>query len=774
MKVNRKVIFLCVLTVEVILLGLLCLERLKSHENDQLEYTADMLAMAQENESGVEVRDGIAQINGAVDQGTDRRIITPNFIMNRGIYAVSVQYSSVTSAVSSVGCRSQAVYDGDYPWIHSESVLLTNNSTNVEYFVHVSKNNTDVKIKNIMDDGVYDPIQIDKITITYLNGRSAVVDAILFLLLCGTVDVILYFYLFRRQELGIWLQKYGLTAAALCALLFIVELPMTMNYLPKGYDMRFHYYRLYTISEGLRDGIFPVKIQPEWFSGYGYATGIFYGDLLLYFPAALYLLGFSMGTAYKSYILLINVLTIANSYLCFKTISKDKYIALFGTVVYSSFLHRLVALYTRAALGAFTALAFLPLVLLGLWAVYYGEEKEYKRGWVFLVIGASGIIESHLLGTLMTVLFAAIFMITSLKLTFRRRTALALGKAALGCVMANLFYIVPFLDTYRSMILAVDDYTGNKPVYYNSAFLSQLFSTSYNAIADVKQDLSGMLQDMPMSVGPVSGLVILAAVCYLIRYHIRGKKENGLLAKLLVLTFLSLWMSTDLFPYMWLDEYCPALYAGLKKFEFAWRFLAMASTLITLLYLALMEKAKALFGRKKTLAAGAIVCMLFCYQGTDYLFQYNNLMIPFEYEDSFRDLTVRAIYDGAYLPQGTDFQKMTPTLLLPEGQNVSAAITARTGTAMDIQLENHAESAAYVELPLLYYQGYRAQSDAGLLAVSAGENNRLRVSVPEGFNGSVNVSFAEPWYWRGAEIFSLLFWVGLSGYLFIMTRKKRI
>lgn len=54
--------------------------------------------------------------------------------------------------------------------------------------------------------------------------------------------------------------------------------------------------------------------------------------------------------------MLINVLTIGNSYLCFKTVSKDKYIAPFGTVVYSSFLHRLAALYTRAALGKAKAL----------------------------------------------------------------------------------------------------------------------------------------------------------------------------------------------------------------------------------------------------------------------------------------------------------------------------------------------------------------------------------------------------------------------------------
>lgn len=231
------------------------------------------------------------------------------------------------------------------------------------------------------------------------------------------------------------------------------------------------------------------------------------------------------------------------------------------------------------------------------------------------------------------------------------------------------------------------------------------------------------------------------------------------------MTFISLWMSTNLFPYMWLDEYCPALYAGLKKFEFAWRFLAVSSTLITLMYVVLMAKAKELLGRKKALAVGAVVCMLFCYQGADYLFQYNNLMIPFEYEDSFRDLTVRAVYDGAYLPQGTDFLEMTPEIKTPEGGAVKASLAARTGTKMDVMIENQGDAEAYVELPVLYYQGYHAKSDTGELSVTAGDNNRLRVAVPTGFNGMIKVSFAEPWYWRSAEIISLLFWVCLIGYL---------
>lgn len=770
MNAKRKILLSGILAAEVVLLLIVCAGRLKSSENDQFEYSADMLSMAQDKEEGLEMREAAYIDSG--DQGSNRRIITPVFTARRGVYAVSVQYQSITSSVSSEGCRSQAVYDGEYPWIRSESVLLTNNGTNVTYFMYAVKNNTDVKIKNIMDDGIYDSIQIDQITVTYLNGRSAVVDAIVLLMIFGIFDVLLYFYVYHKMALGIWLQKNGLIVVGLCALLFVVELPMTMNYLPKGYDMRFHYYRIYSIAEGLRDRVFPVKIQPEWFNGYGYATGIFYGDLLLYIPAVLYLLGFSMATAYKFYIFLINVTTIATSYFCLKTVSKDKYIGLFGTVIYTTFLHRLVALYTRAALGAFTALAFLPLVLLGMWAIYYGEEEEHRKGWIYLVIGATGIIESHLLGTLMTVLFVVLFMVFSPGLTLQKKNGLALGKAVTGCLLANLFYVVPFLDTYRSMTLAVDDYTGNMPLYFNSAFISQLFSTSFNAIADVKEDLYGMHQDMPMSVGPVSGIVILAVICFLICYRDKSKKKNGLLIKLLIMTFISLWLSTNLFPYMWLDEYCPVIYSGLKKFEFSWRFLAMASTFITLLYVGLMVKAKALFDKKKIMIVGAVVCLLFCYQGASYLFQYNNLMIPFEYEDSFRDLTVRAIYDGAYLPQGTNFLEMASTIKSSEEELMDVSVVARSGTRMEVMVDNHTNAEAYIELPILNYHGYRAKSDAGELPVSTGENNRLRVSVPSEFNGVVRVAFVEPWYWRASEIISLLFWIGLVGYLLAGREKK--
>ena len=278
MKGKRGTIFAGILIAEVLALILTCACRLRRGENDQVEYPAQALTMARENGNGMVECSQRAEI-GREDQGKNRRIITPDLSMRRGVYAVSVDYVTDTRSHSSEGCHSQAVCEDEYPWIRSESVMLTDRSVNAEYFVYVAKDNTDVKIKNIMDDKCSAQVQIQSITVTYLKGRSALRDGAVLLMLFGLADLVLYLYLFRRQAAALWIRKNYLVALGFVVLLFLTQLPMTMNYVPKGYDMRFHYYRIYTIAEGLRDGSFPVKIQPEWFNGYGYATGVFYGDV---------------------------------------------------------------------------------------------------------------------------------------------------------------------------------------------------------------------------------------------------------------------------------------------------------------------------------------------------------------------------------------------------------------------------------------------------------------------------------------------------------------
>ena len=68
-----------------------------------------------------------------------------------------------------------------------------------------------------------------------------------------------------------------------------------------------------------------------------------------------------------------------------------------------------------------------------------------------------------------------------------------------------------------------------------------------------------------------------------------------------------------------------------------------------------------------------------------------------------------------------------------------------------------------MEVPLLYYKGYRAYDiDTGEeLEAYLGENFAVTVTIPAGFDGEVLVRFVPPWYWRLGEIISLISAVGL-------------
>ena len=764
MKKKKEIWILLLFVIEIVFLLLSCAKTMRGQRANTINYLSDEFIVAQDSEGDCEIIEGNSINNSHT--GINRRIVSPSFTLNKGIYQVTVSYQTNTSAGSQIGSYSKITDDGEYSWLESEEVRLTNKGQSEQFRVYIKKNNTDVKFKTIMDDGCENTIQIDQVTITYLNGRSLITDILKWLLGFAAVNVIFYLFVIKKDSFLIWLNTNdnGVVLLGLLVTLFIAELPMTMNYIPKGYDLRFHYYRVYSIAQGLADGIFPVKVQPEWLNGYGYPTGVFYGDILLYLPAVLYAIGFSLATAYKVYVLFINAITILISYYCFRKISKNNYIGLMGCAAYTLSLHRLVATYTRAAVGAYSAMVFLPLVILGLWAIYYADEKEYKKGWFYLMVGATGILETQILGTVMTAMFAVVFMLVSYKKTFTKRTLMALLKTAVGSILLNLYFLVPFLDMYGSMKLRVGE--EHRLIYYFSAFVSQLFSTAYNAAGDVREDLSGMYYDMPMSLGPVAGVIIIAALVYLFI----SKKKYGKKIIITLLLFItgSIWMATNLFPYKWLLADAPFIYSFIEKFEFAWRFLAISTILIVSLFVALLVNAQKEFSKKCVMLMGGIICAFYCYQGADYLFKYNNTMIPFEYEKSFDELTVGAVYDGQYLPEGFDenIVNLYPGITVSDSETVLVDIIERRQLSYHVVVKNLLQKDAYIELPLLNYKGYSAVSGKEKLLLSSGDNFRVRVALPEEFEGEIKVFYQEPWYWRLAEIISLITMILFIGYVY--------
>ena len=146
----------------------------------------------------------------------------------------------------------------------------------------------------------------------------------------------------------------GADRTVLRALVLLVvgcSIPLAVDYLfLNSHDLYFHLMRIEGIRAGLENGMFPVRIQPGWLNGHGYAASVFYGDFFLYVPALLRYFGVSVQAAYKCYVVMIHMLTVGISYYSFSRMSRPR-IGLVCTVLYSLNIYRLTCIYTRAAVG---------------------------------------------------------------------------------------------------------------------------------------------------------------------------------------------------------------------------------------------------------------------------------------------------------------------------------------------------------------------------------------------------------------------------------------
>lgn len=81
-----------------------------------------------------------------------------------------------------------------------------------------------------------------------------------------------------------------------------------------------------------------------------------------------------------------------------------------------------------------------------------------------------------------------------------------------------------------------------------------------------------------------------------------------------------------------------------------------------------------------------------------------------------------------------------------------------------IYCENNSQERGEIEVPLLYYKGYAACDDTSgeKLEVGPGTNNQVKIVLQPGYKGSIELKFAEPMYWRIAEIISLVFIAGTA------------
>jgi hypothetical protein len=362
----RKIIFRIIVILEIAATLVICYVMLQPR--NQISFSASDLLL---RKAGTNLGNG-SEITASM-KGNDRQIYTPERFLDNGIYKVTVFYQTKGTEELTIDdydskpevwsiaedTENQARYT-----VESDRNKLHSYVSELSYRIYVHEHSTGVSIQNRVSDESSASLRINKIDIQFMNIQSMIYYLIRFIFWTILIDLIIAAMLFYAGRMQNLFRTKGIILIGLAVILLLLEVPMSLDYVTYGHDITFHCYRIRSIAEGLSEGVFPVKVQPGWMNGYGYCAGVMYGDMFLYFPAAMYAIGFPMHFCYKMYVFLVNLATVILSYLSFRKISGDKYIGLMGSAVYSLSLYRLCDLYSRAAVGEYTAMVFTPVIVL--------------------------------------------------------------------------------------------------------------------------------------------------------------------------------------------------------------------------------------------------------------------------------------------------------------------------------------------------------------------------------------------------------------------------
>ena len=690
--------------------------------------------------------------------------------LETGIYDITVDYAApLYHDHYTITCEYEKD-GGYYPAVYAEPHTLRSMSESLTYRIWVNSRLDNLKVKincgsktgDVFDLWQGSAFYVDKIEIARDYRRTVLYKGLRFLLLLILIDGSLLIY-WNRKRVGEKLCGNFYVLLGLACVFMVSSLSVFGKFSVGHHDIPFHYSRIIGLAEGLSSGAFPVKIQPGWLWGYGYAASVCYGDLFLYIPAVLYIMGVPIIHTYKVYILLCNAGTLLIAYFCYQKISGNKYVGVACTALYCFSITRLLNIYLRTAVGEYTAFMFLPLVLLGVRQIYLEEEKTFKSGGLFLCVGMTGVIQSHVISTEMTCIFIGL----SVLLTIHRmsgRIFVMLVKSALAALCLNLGFLLPLLD-YSTDALKVFAKRSSYGIQQAGLSLYELFSVNSTGMGEWKDALVGLEGRIPESLGIAVLIVLLLTVMVAAKcreWEPAAKKEFFLS---IVLSGIALWMTTYYFPYNRLAA-VPGLRSIFASMQFPWRFLSVAAPLLTYMAGLALVKAGQMLGKQKMYGILILICAVGAFQALYCMDMLNRTedmnQVYYDYRDNRSHSWIAS--GGEYLLTGTNTYQ-TGFEQDVVGENVQLGVSERKGT--QIQVACKAEENARVIFPLFAYKYYQCMDvqTGERFPVMRGSNNRIEVELPDNYQGTLKVCFVEPWYWRAAEIVSLITLVWLIVYI---------
>ena len=450
-----------------------------------------------------------------------------------------------------------------------------------------------------------------------------------------------------------------------------------------------------------------------------------------------------LGMCYQIYILLNHILTIAFSYICFKAMTKDDKYILLGVFIYTLAPYRLINIYTRAAVGEFTAMTFLPLVVLGFWNIY-AKDKWNIRDCCPLIIGLSGIFQSHVISTVMVAIFIGLFCILEWRKTLQPKRLLCLAKTVAITLLVNVWFLIPMLDS-MSMDIKSTSRVGvmQEQGLYPIQWIGLFFSAVGKSLKNTTQEEMGFSLGLPICIG-----IGVALYVYAKRKEISVHNKTRMTMVCLGLGLVAVAFTSRFFPWDILGDRCSIISKYFCMIQYPWRYLAIATILLTVATISALGIVESRV-KQTTIRVliGSIVLSTVISVG--YYFQ------QFTYESAAyciltdNDRSLFYIGNEEYLLSGSNIEAMR-TRNIVASENVEVIEQERVDGAYVFQGKNEQDKEEYITVPILNYEHYQAvdRENGIMFDIENGENNCISIALPAHYEGVIEISYQERGIWK--------------------------
>lgn len=308
-------------------------------------------------------------------------------------------------------------------------------------------------------------------------------------------------------------------------------------------DGQFNFSRVMSL-----ENIWKSPVNFKYFQHNASAVNLMYPWATVY-PMYLFIkLTGSLVGGYYIYFFLITFATLEITYQCVKKMGQTSLPSIFASVVYTFAICRTSDIYYRVDMGEVISMTFFPIVLLGIYQIFYKEKPNWKT----LVVGMTFLVYTHVLSLAIASLLVLFFICVSLiRKQFTKERFKALLKSAGMTILLGLGFLVPMIQT---MLNGKVNGPGTMNLYTCSLIPRQLLDWSLNNAADSRDVFN-----------PVFLILFLVIVLNL-------KKIKGFYRDVLFAATFFTFISTSLFPWDVFQKMFGLL-------QFPWRFITMASLL---------------------------------------------------------------------------------------------------------------------------------------------------------------------------------------------------